>query len=164
VDRSVESERSAGALNALKGMQASVHEIAPGIFRISSFVPQIGPTGFTFNQFLVVAEEPLLFHTGGRGLFPLVAEAVASVIPVEKLRWLSFGHVESDECGAVNMWLNAAPRSQVAFGALGCDISLNDLCDRPPRALAEGEESSSKRRATRCSAVICSRTVVTGRR
>lgn len=116
-----------------------IDEIAPGIYRISSFVPEIGPTGFTFNQFLIVAEEPLLFHTGGRGVFPLVAEAVATVMPVEKLRWLSFGHVESDECGSMNMWLNAAPRSQVAFGALGCDISLNDLCDRPPRALADGE-------------------------
>lgn len=117
----------------------TVDEISSGIYRISTFVPQVGPTGFTFNQFLVVADEPLLFHTGGRGLFPLVAEAVASVMPVEKLRWLSFGHVESDECGSMNMWLAAAPQSQVAFGALGCDISLNDLCDRPPRALSEGE-------------------------
>jgi flavorubredoxin len=117
----------------------TVNEIGSGIYRISTFVPQVGPTGFTFNQFLVVADEPLLFHTGGRGLFPLVAEAVASVMPVEKLRWLSFGHVEADECGSMNMWLAAAPQSQVAFGALGCDISLNDLCDRPPRALSEGE-------------------------
>lgn len=121
-------------------MQAPiVSEIAPGIHRISTFLPQIGPSGFTFNQFLVVADEPLLFHTGGRGAFPLVAEAVATVMPVEKLRWISFGHVESDECGSMNMWLTAAPHSQVAFGALGCDISLNDLCDRPPRALKEGE-------------------------
>ena len=72
-------------------------------------------------------------------MFPLVAEAVATVLPVESLRWITFGHVESDECGAMNMWLAAAPNSQVAHGALGCDISLNDLCDRPPRALAEGE-------------------------
>ena len=116
-----------------------VQEIAPGILRISTFVPQIGPEGFTFNQFLVVADEPLLFHTGPRGTFPLVAEAVAKVLPVESLRWISFGHVEADECGAMNMWLNAAPRSQVAYGRLGCDISLNDLCDRPPRPLADGE-------------------------
>jgi flavorubredoxin len=72
-------------------------------------------------------------------LFPLVAEAVAKVLPVESVRWITFGHVESDECGSMNMWLAAAPRSQVAHGALGCDISLNDLCDRRPRALAEGE-------------------------
>ncbi len=72
-------------------------------------------------------------------MFPLVAEAVATVIPVESLRWITFGHVESDECGSMNMWLAAAPHSQVAHGALGCDVSLNDLCDRPPRALEEGE-------------------------
>jgi flavorubredoxin len=120
-------------------MQPSVDEIADGIYRISTFVPEVGPTGFTFNQFLVVGDEPLLFHTGPRGAFPLVAEAVATVIPVESLRWISFGHVESDECGSMNMWLAAAPRSQVVFGTLGCDISLNDMCDRPPRALAEGE-------------------------
>jgi flavorubredoxin len=117
----------------------SVHEIAPNIYRISTFVPEVSPEGFTFNQFLVVADEPLLFHTGSRGLFPLVAEAVSSIIPIEKLRWLSFGHLESDECGSMNMWLNAAPKSQVAFGGLGCFVSLNDLADRPPRPLAEGE-------------------------
>lgn len=72
-------------------------------------------------------------------MFPLVAEAVATVLPVESLRWITFGHVEADECGSMNMWLTAAPGSQVAHGALGCDVSLNDLCDRPPRALEEGE-------------------------
>ncbi len=72
-------------------------------------------------------------------MFPFVAEAVASVLPVETLRWISFGHVEADECGSMNMWLTAAPESQVIHGALGCDVSLNDLCDRPPRALDEGE-------------------------
>ncbi len=84
------------------------------------------------------ADEPLLFHTGPRGMFPLVAESVAQILPVESLRWISFGHVESDECGSM-MWLTTAPRSQVAHSALGCDVSLNDLCDRPPRALSEGE-------------------------
>jgi flavorubredoxin len=120
-------------------MQSNLDEIANGIYRISTFLPSVTPAGFTFNQFLVVADEPLLFHTGPRGMFPLVAEAVAKVIPVESLRWISFGHVESDECGAMNMWLTAAPHSRVAYGTLGCDVSLNDLCDRPPRALAEGE-------------------------
>jgi flavorubredoxin len=119
--------------------QSKLDEIADGIYRISTFVPGVTPNGFTFNQFLVKADEPLLFHTGPRGMFPLVAEAVAKVIPVESLRWISFGHVESDECGSMNMWLTAAPRSQVTFGALGCDVSLNDMCDRRPRALAEGE-------------------------
>ena len=120
-------------------MQPTIDEIADGVYRIATFVPEVGPTGFTFNQFLVRGEEPLLFHTGPRGMFPLVAEAVATVVPVESLRWITFGHVEADECGSMNMWLAAAPHSSVAHGALGCDVSLNDLCDRPPRALAEGE-------------------------
>ncbi|MGH9117416.1 MAG: MBL fold metallo-hydrolase [Acidimicrobiales bacterium] len=120
-------------------MQPTIDEIADGIHRISTWIPDVSPDGFTFNQFLVVADEPLLFHTGPRGMFPLVAEAVAKIVPLESLRWISFGHVESDECGAMNMWLTAAPDSVVAFGALGCDVSLNDLCDRPPRALAEGD-------------------------
>ena len=123
----------------MKPTQSTVDEIADGIYRISTFVPEVTPEGFTFNQFLVAADEPLLFHTGPRGMFPLVAEAVAKVLPVESLRWITFGHVESDECGSMNMWLTAAPNSQVAYGALGCDVSLNDMCDRPPRALAEGE-------------------------
>ncbi|QGG97144.1 oxygen-binding di-iron domain-containing protein [Actinomarinicola tropica] len=120
-------------------MQPVIDEIADDVYRISTWIPDVTPEGFTFNQFLLVADEPMLFHTGPRGLFPLVAEAVSTVVAVESLAWISFGHVESDECGAMNMWLAAAPDSQVAFGALGCDVSLNDLCDRPPRALAEGE-------------------------
>ena len=120
-------------------MQPVIDEIADGIYRIATFIPEVCPEGFTFNQFLIAADEPLLFHTGMRGLFPLVAEAVATVVPVESLRWITFGHVEADECGAMNMWLAAAPASTVAHGALGCDVSLNDLCDRPPRALADGE-------------------------
>ena len=119
--------------------QTALDEIADGIYRISTFIPQVSPEGFTFNQFLVTGEESLLFHTGPRTMFPLVAEAVAKVVPVESLRWITFGHVESDECGAMNTWLAAAPRSEVAHGALGCDVSLNDLCDRPPRPLEEGE-------------------------
>jgi flavorubredoxin len=120
-------------------MQPTVDHIADDIYRISTFVPEVSPEGFTFNQFLVAADEPLLFHTGPRGMFPLVAEAVAQVLPVESLRWITFGHVESDECGSMNMWLSAAPDAQVAHGALGCDVSLNDLCDRPPRPLEDGE-------------------------
>ncbi len=120
-------------------MTPTVDEISDGIFRISTWIPDVSPEGFTFNQFLVRDEQPLLFHTGPRMLYPLVAEAVATVLPIESLRWISFGHVEADECGSMNMWLTAAPHSQVAFGALGCDVSLNDLCDRPPRILEEGE-------------------------
>jgi flavorubredoxin len=118
----------------------TVNEISEGIYRLSTWIPDVAPpAGFTFNQFLVVGDEPLLFHTGPRMTFPLIAEAVAKVVPVETLRWITFGHVESDESGAMNMWLAAAPNAQVAHGALGCDVSLNDLCDRPPRSLAEGE-------------------------
>jgi flavorubredoxin len=123
----------------METVHTSLDEIADGIHRISTWIPDISPDGFTFNQFLVVADEPLLFHTGPRGMFPLVAEAVEKVVPVESLRWITFGHVEADECGSMNMWLTAAPQSQVAHGALGCAISLNDLCDRPPRPLADGD-------------------------
>ncbi len=118
----------------------TVNEISDGIYRLSTWIPDVAPpAGFSFNQFLVVGEEPLLFHTGPRMMFPLVAEAVAKVVPVETLRWITFGHVESDESGAMNMWLAAAPNAQVAHGALGCMVSLNDLCDRPPRSLEDGE-------------------------
>lgn len=120
-------------------MQTDVHEIADGIYRLSTYVPEAAPGGFTFNQFLIVAEEPLLFHAGARGLFPLVSAAVARIVPIEKLRWITFGHVESDECGAMNAWLAAAPAATVAHGALGCMVSLNDLCDRAPRMLADQE-------------------------
>ncbi len=142
MDRSVLTERHQPVLNALpvmQDMQSTVDEIADGIYRISTFIPEVSPEGFTFNQFLVAADEPLLFHTGPRAMFPLVSEAVAKVVPVESLRWITFGHVESDECGSMNMWLRTASDSQVAHGALGCDVSLNDMCDRPPRALDEGE-------------------------
>jgi flavorubredoxin len=118
----------------------TVNEIADGIYRLSTFVPEVAPpAGFTFNQFLIAADEPLLFHTGPRAMFPLVAEAVATIVPVESLRWITFGHVEADECGSMNMWLATAPNSQVAHGALGCMVQLDDMCDRPPRPLADGE-------------------------
>jgi flavorubredoxin len=120
-------------------MDTSVNEIAAGIYRLSTWVPDIGPGGFTFNQFLVDAEQPLLFHTGHRSFFPSVTEAIASVLPVESLRWIAFGHIESDECGAMNQFLEAAPRAEVAHGALGCMVSLNEMADRPPHILADSE-------------------------
>jgi flavorubredoxin len=121
-------------------METRVDEIAEGIYRFSTWVPDVGgPEGFTFNQFLVDAEQPLLFHTGLRAMFPLVSEAVATVTPIERLRWITFGHVEGDECGSMNQWLAAAPEAEVAHGAVGVAVQLNDLCDRPPRALADGE-------------------------
>ncbi|PPJ20818.1 MBL fold metallo-hydrolase [Nocardia nova] len=120
-------------------MQTRTDEIADRIYRISTFVPEVGPTGFSFNQFLIVDEEPLLFHCGMRALFPLVSEQISAIVPVERLRWITFGHVEADECGAMNLFLAAAPHAQVAHGILGCQVSIDDLADRPPRPLADGE-------------------------
>lgn len=120
-------------------MQTQTDEIADGIFRISTFIPEVTPDGFTFNQFLVRADEPLLFHTGMRALFPAVSAAVAALVSIEDLRWIAFGHVEADECGSMNQWLAAAPRAQVAHGELGVMTSIADLADRQPRALQDGE-------------------------
>jgi flavorubredoxin len=120
-------------------MPTNVDEVADGIYRLSTFVAEIGPNGFTFNQFLIDADEPLLFHTGHRSMFPSVTEAIATVLPVDRLRWITFGHVESDECGAMNQFLAAAPESQVAHGAIGCLVSLNDMADRLPRPLVDGD-------------------------
>jgi flavorubredoxin len=118
-------------------MQPSVHEIATGIYRISTLLPDVAPGGFLMNQFLIDGDEPMLFHLGPRRMFPLVAAAVGRIMPIERLRWLSFGHVESDECGAMNAWLDAAPDATVAFNELGCQVSLDDLADRPPKRTAE---------------------------
>jgi flavorubredoxin len=121
-------------------METKVSEIADGIFRLSTFVPDIAPpAGFTFNQFLVLGDEPLLFHTGLRKMFPLNRAALSRILPPERLRWIAFGHFESDECGAMNEWLAIAPRAQAAHGQTGCLVSLNDFADRPPRALNNGE-------------------------
>lgn len=117
-------------------METRTDEIADGIYRFSTFVAD---AGIVFDQFLVDAEEPLLFHTGMHGLFPLVSEAVARVTPVERLRWISFGHYEADECGAMNDWLEVAPRAEVAHTALGVMVSVGDQAIRPARALADGE-------------------------
>lgn len=121
-------------------MDTHVTEIAAGIYRLSTHVEGIAPpAGFTFNQFLVTDDEPLLFHTGLRRMFPSVRDAVARVIPPEKLRWIAFGHVEADECGAMNEWLGVAPAAAVAHGRTGCFVSLNDLADRPPVMLDDNQ-------------------------
>ncbi len=122
-------------------MTVRTDEIADGVFRLSTLVPEIAAPagGFTFNQYLITADEPLLFHTGPRHMFDDIAAAVERITPVSGLRWVSFGHVESDECGSMNRWLAAAPNATVAHGATACMVSLNDLADRPPRVLADGE-------------------------
>lgn len=121
-------------------METRISEIADGIHRLSTFVPEIAPpAGFTFNQFLVLGEEPLLFHTGPRRMFPLVRSAVARLVPPERLRWIAFGHYEADECGAMNDWLSVAPHAEVAHGQTACLVSLNDMADRAPHMLQDGE-------------------------
>ena len=117
-------------------MQTTTHEIAEGVYRFSTFIPD---ANLGFNQFVILADEPMLFHCGMRALFPLVSEAVARVTPLDKLRWISFGHVEADECGSMNQWLAAAPNAAIVHGHLACNVSLNDLADRPPRGMAGGE-------------------------
>jgi len=120
----------------------NVHEIAAGIYRISTPVSTI-PGGFTFNQILVVDDEPLLFHTGLRRMFPLVKEAVLHVLgDVAKLRYVGFSHFESDECGSLNEWLAVAPRAEAVCSQVAAMVSVNDFADRPPRALGDGQELS----------------------
>jgi flavorubredoxin len=126
--------------NAEIFMETGISEIANGIYRLSTFVPDIAPpAGFCFNQFLILGDEPLMFHTGLRKMFPLNREAVSRLIPLERLRWITFGHYEADECGAMNEWLAVAPHGQAAHGQTGCLVSLNDMADRAPRVLQDGE-------------------------
>jgi len=113
-----------------------VTEIAPDLFRISTFVPE---ADLQFNQFVVRDDEPLLFHTGLRKMFPLVRDAVATVIDPTRVRWITFSHFEADECGALNEWLALAPRAQAACGVVGAVVSVDDVADRPARTLADGE-------------------------
>jgi len=116
----------------------NVHEIAEGIYRINTPLSVV-PGGFSFNQYLIDDDEPLLFHTGLRKTFPLVREAVQSVMPVEKLRYVAFSHFEQDECGSLNEWLAVAPHATAVCSKVAAMTSINDLADRPPRALADGE-------------------------
>jgi flavorubredoxin len=122
-----------------------VDEIAGGIYRISTPVPNV-PGGFSFNQYLVVDDAPLLFHTGPRGMFPLTREAIAAVIPIERLRYVGFSHFENDECGALNHFLAAAPEAVPVCGRINTMVNA-DAFDRPPRTLADGEALSLGRRS-----------------
>jgi flavorubredoxin len=117
----------------------NVHEVADGIYRINTPIQMAGGGGFSFNQYLIVDDAPVLFHTGPRKMFPLVHAAVASVLPVERLRYIAFSHVEADECGSLNEWLAIAPHSLPLCGTVAALVSINDLADRAPRALADGE-------------------------
>ena len=118
-----------GIINTQSG--TSIDEIADGIYRINTpLPPSIVPGGFSFNQYLLVDEEPLLFHTGPRRMFPLIRKAVASVIAVESLRYIALSHVESDECGSLNDWLAAAPRAVPLCGRIAAVVSIGELADR----------------------------------
>ena len=121
-------------------METKTSEISGGIYRLSTFVPEIAPpSGFTFNQFLILGDEALLFHTGPRRMFPLIRSAIGRLMAPERLRWITFGHYEADECGAMNDWLSVAPQAEVAHGQIGCEVTLNDVADRMPRVLQDGE-------------------------
>jgi flavorubredoxin len=121
-------------------MKTAVDEIAEGIYRICSYLPDASPGGgFTFNQFLLDAEEPLLFHTGPRLLFPDIAEATERIMPLDRIRWISFGHFESDECGSMNRWLDAAPEATLIAGQVTVQVSVADLANRTPQEWPDGE-------------------------
>src|SRR4051812_19448563 len=117
-------------------METRAIEIADSIHQLTTYVADMN---FSFNQYLVTGDEPLLFHTGPRQMFPLVSSAVAGIVPVESVRWISFGHVEADECGSMNEWLAAAPQSTVVQSVTGCMVSLTALADRAPQPLKDGE-------------------------
>ena len=120
-----------------------IDEITSGIYRISTPVPpELMPGGFTFNQYLIKAEAPLLYHTGPRKLFSLVCEAIASVIPVQSLRYIGFSHYEADECGTLNDFLELAPEAEPLCSNIAKMVSIDDIALRPARALADGEELS----------------------
>ena len=115
----------------------NIHEIARDIYRINTPVDIAG--GFSFNQYLIVDDAPLLFHTGPKKLFPVVMEALAKVMPVARLRYIAFSHFEADECGALNDWLAQASDSIPVCSAVAAMVSVNDVADRPARAMADGE-------------------------
>ncbi|MBL8115878.1 MAG: MBL fold metallo-hydrolase [Acidobacteria bacterium] len=121
--------------------RTSIDEIAQGIYRISTPVTVL-PGGFTFNQYLIAGEQPTLFHTGPRRMFPLVSEAIAAVLPPAQLRYVGFSHFEADECGALNEFLAVAPNAEPLCGQIAAMVSVNDVADRPARALANGESLS----------------------
>ena len=127
-------------------MTPRIDEIAPDLYRISLYVKEFD---LQFNHFLIKDDEPLLFHTGMRGMFPLVRDAVARIIDPVQLRWIGWSHFEVDECGALNEWLAAAPQATPVCGQLGAMINIADFADRPPRALEPSEILATGRRRFR---------------
>lgn len=130
--------------------RTNIQEIADGIYRINTPVEMSGGPGhFSFNQYLIVDDAPMLFHTGMRQLFPLVQEAISAVIPLRSLEYVGLSHFESDECGALNLFLHAAPQAVPVCGRIAAMVSVNDFADRPPRALADAEELTLGRHTVR---------------
>ena len=118
----------------------NIHEIAADIYRINTPVAIPGTAGFSFNQYLVVDDEPFLFHTGLRRLFPVVSEAITAVVPVPRLKYVALSHFEADECGAINEFLAVAPNAVPVCGRVAAMTSVNDFADRLPKVLADNEE------------------------
>lgn len=116
-----------------------VDEIADGIYRLATAIDLPGGMAFSFNQYLIEDDEPLLFHTGPRKLFPRVREGIERVLAVARIRHVAFSHFEADECGALNDILALAPNAQPVCSTVAAMVSVNDYADRPPRALADGE-------------------------
>lgn len=130
--------------------RTNIQEIADGIYRINTPIEMSGGPGhFSFNQYLIVDDAPMLFHTGMRQLFPLVQQAISAVIPLQSLRYVGLSHFESDECGALNLFLQAAPQAVPVCGRIAAMVSVNDFADRPARALADSEELSLGRHTVR---------------
>jgi flavorubredoxin len=129
--------------------RTNIQEIADGIYRINTPISIPGAGHFSFNQYLIVDEEPMVFHTGPRQLFPLVQEAISAVMPLRTLRYVGLSHFEADECGALNGFLAAAPQAVPICGQVAAMVSVNDFADRPPRALADSEELSLGRHTVR---------------
>ncbi len=120
-----------------------IDAIGDSLYRINTRVsPEVVPGGFTFNQYLLVDDAPLLFHTGLRGQFGSVSDAIATVLPIESLRYIGFCHVEGDECGALNEFLGAAPKAEPLCSQIAAMTSIGDLANRPPRVLVDGETLS----------------------
>jgi len=117
-------------------VDTNIAEIAPDVYRISTFVPDYH---IEFNQFLIKDEQPFLMHTGFRKMFDVTREAVAKIIDPTKLRWIGYSHFEPDECGALNEWLQLAPDAQAACSVVSGIVMLGDYADRPPRPLNDND-------------------------
>jgi flavorubredoxin len=117
-------------------MKTRIDEIAPDLYRISTYISKYD---LQFNQFLVIDDEPLLYHTGMRKMFPMVRDAVAKLVQPPTIRWIGFSHFEADECGSLNEWLALAPHAEPVCGMIGAIVNINDFAQRRCRVLADNE-------------------------